>query len=173
MPFLSRHSYPFIVTCYAQQLLFFTGVELLITCACPGVDRHPVACLLKCRLLLYPHGLFDSVLNMCCSCFVFRSRHSLCERCLSVVPVDTNCCVLLGFILRSGLRYALHPSHLPKLGCCRSAPVTWPCWFNIKAKPCLKRCRVPFTSSLCLSTKPCQCSLCSILTPALQSTHHG
>ena len=88
--------------------------------------------------------------------------------CLSVVSVHTNCCVLLGFVLRSGLRYALHPSHLPKLGCCRSVPVTWSCRFNIKAMPCLKRCRVPFMStlSLCLSTNPCQCSLCSILTPA-------
>ena len=79
-----------------------------------------------------PQGLFDYVLNMWCSCFVFRSRHSLCARSLSVVPVDTNCCVLLGFVLRSGLRYALHPSHLPKLGCCLSAPVTWSCRFNIK-----------------------------------------
>ena len=104
--------------------------------------------LVYCRADCYPHGLFDSVLNMCCFCFVFRSRHSLCERYLSVVPIDTNCCVLLGFVLRSGLRYALHPSHLPKLGCCRSAPVTWPCWFNIKAMSCLIHCRVPFMSTL-------------------------
>ena len=104
--------------------------------------------LVYCRADCYPHGLFDYVLNMCCSCFVFRSRHSVCGRYLSVVPVHTNCCVLLGFVLRSGLRYALHPGHLPKLGCCRSAPVTWPCWFNIKAMSCLKRCRVPFMSTL-------------------------
>ena len=123
--------------------------------------------LVYCRAECYPHGLFDYVLNMCCSYFVFRSRHSVCGRCLSIVPVHTNCCVLLGFVLRSGLRYALHPSHLPKLGYCRSAPVTWPCWCNIKAKPCLKRCRVPLMSTLCLSTNPCQCSLCSVLTPAL------
>ena len=114
------------------------------------VIRLRVYCLADC----YPRGLCDSVLNMCYSCFVLRSRHSMCERYLSVVPVDTNCCVLLGFVLRSGLRYALHPSHLPKLGCCRSAPVTWSCWFNIKAMSCLKRCRVTFMStlSLCLST---------------------
>ena len=69
--FLSRHSYPFIVTCYAQQLLFFNGVELLITCACPGVDRHPVACLLSCRLL--PTWLVW-----------FRSQHVLLLLCLSL-----------------------------------------------------------------------------------------
>ena len=86
------------------------------------------------------------------SCFAFRSRHSVCGRCLSIiiVPVHTNCFVLLGFVLRSGLRYALHPNHLPKLGYCRSVPVTWPRWFNIKAKPCLKCCRVPFMSTLFL-----------------------
>ena len=125
--------------------------------------------LVYCRADCYPRGLFVYDLNMCCSCFAFRSRHSVCKRYLSVVPIHTNCCVLLGFVLRSGLRYALHPSHLPKLGCCLSAPVTWSCRLNIKAMACLKRCRVPFMStlSLCLSTNPCQCSLCSILTPAL------
>ena len=44
--------------------------------------------------------------------------------------------------------------------------MTWRHWFNIKAKPCLKRCRVPFMSTLCLSTNHCQCSLCCILTAA-------
>ena len=133
--------------------IFFTGVELLITGACPGVDRHPVACLLSCRLL--PTWLVclrsQHVLLLLC-----LSLPSYCVgRCLSVVPVHTNCCVLLGFVLRLGLLYALHPSHLPKLGCCRSAPVTWPCWFNIKAMSCLKRCRVPFMSTLFLSTIHC------------------
>ena len=85
----------------------------------------------------------------------YATGRSLFERCLSVVPVDTNCFIVFGFILRLGLRYALHPSHLPKLGCCRSAPVTWPRWCNIKAMACLKRCRFPFMSTLCMSTIHC------------------
>ena len=32
--------------------------------------------LVYCRAGCYPRGLFDYVLNMCCSCFVFRSRRS-------------------------------------------------------------------------------------------------
>ena len=42
--------------------------------------------------------------QLCCFCFAFRSRHSLCDRCFSLVPVHTNCCVELGFVLPSGLR---------------------------------------------------------------------
>ena len=46
----------------------------------------------------------------------YATGRSLCERCLSVVPVDTNCCIVFGFILRLGLRNSRHPSHLPMLG---------------------------------------------------------
>ena len=45
----------------------------------------------------------------------YATGRSLCERCLSVVPVDTNCCIVFGFILRLGLRYSRNPSHLPML----------------------------------------------------------
>ena len=44
--------------------------------------------------------------------------------------------------------------------------MTWRHWFNIKAKPCLKRCPVPLKSTLCLSTNHCQYTLCCILTAA-------
>ena len=35
----------YIYTCYVQPSLSFTRRR---TCACPGIDRHPVACLQSC-----------------------------------------------------------------------------------------------------------------------------
>ena len=110
------------------------------------------------RLDCYPKGFFDYVLNMCYFCFAFRSHHSLCERCLSVVPVVISCCFVFGcnftvvlfipavFTILVVLRIH-HPSRAPKLGCCRSVPLTYSRWWSKHLMPCLKRCRVPFMST--------------------------
>ena len=73
-------------SCYLSLVYNCVGPT---TCGCPVILRHPVSCQLSWDC--YPHGLCANVLKVCRFCSAFHSRHALCERSLSVVPVVTNC----------------------------------------------------------------------------------